>query len=113
MESASKIEAAGKSLACTMAYDNLVVDFGPPTQSAVNKSNQTLFHFTTGAYINHQYNVEDLRCADEIRKSDPNNDQDRHSKDSDFDYIRLMKLHPSHVDEHGLTTHERFFAWTL
>ena len=96
-----------------MTYDNLVVDFGPPGQSAVDKSNQTLFHFTTGTYINHQYNVEDLRCADEVRKSDPNNDQDGNSKEKEYDLTDLLGLYPSRIDEHGLTTHERFFAWTL
>ena len=106
------IEAAGSSRACTMVYDNLVVDFGSPAQSAVDKSNQSLHHFTTSTYINHCYDVEDLRCADEVRKTDPYNDQDGDSKEYGFDLTDLLEI-PSVIDDHGLTGHQRFFAWAL
>ena len=94
-----------------MVYDNLVVDFASG-QSAVDRSNQSMYHFTTGSFINHCYNVEDLCCADQVRKSDPYNDQDGVSKENGYDLADLMDT-SSGIDTHGLTRHQQFFAWAL
>ena len=102
-ESAAKIKSAGQSKKYMMVYDNLVVDFGSPGQSAVDKSDQSLFHFTTGTYINHHYNVEDLRCAEEVRLSDAYNDQEGENKERQFDHTDLIAKHKAAKDEHGLT----------
>ena len=91
--SMSKIRSAGQSREYMMVYDNLVVDFGSPAQSTVEKSDQSLFHFTTGTYINHHYNVEDLRCAEQVRLSDPYNDQDGQSQEHKFDHLDLIAKH--------------------
>lgn len=110
-ESRKAIRAAAQSLKYLMAYDNLVIDFGSPGQSTVEKSQRSLWNLTTGTFINHDYDPEDLRCANEVRKRDPYNDEEDHSGIQDHDYYDLLDL--GSVDHEGLNLHLRFFAWSL
>lgn len=112
-ESHSAIKTAAQSLKYMLAYDNLVIDFGSPGQSIVEESQRSLWNLTTGTYINHQYNVEDLRFAEEIRKHDRYNDKEDHRSDPQYDYFDLLRLSAAQLDADGFNSHQRFFAWIL
>lgn len=110
-ESQEAILAAGQSMKYLIAYDNLVIDFGSPGQSIVEKSQRSLWNLTTGTFINHGYSLEDLRFANEVRKQDPYNDEEDRSPLPDYDYIDL--LDKGSLDSDGFDLHLRFFAWSL
>lgn len=112
-ESTNALKAAGQSLSFLMAYDNLVIDFGSPGQSVVEKSQRSLWNLTTGTFINHHFNPEDLRCADEVHKTDPYNDQVDHSHDRQYTYDDLLLLDTGLSDEEAADIRPRFFAWLL
>lgn len=107
------IRAAAQSLQYMMVYDNLVIDFGTPGQSTVDKSQRSLWNLTTGTYINHHYNPEDLRFAEYMRKHDRHNDEEDHSSETQRGYEDLVELSSGSVDINGLNLHLRFFAWVL
>lgn len=112
-ESQQAIRAAAQSLKYMLAYDNLVIDFGSPTQSTVETSLRSLYNLTTGTYINHHYTTEELRYAKELRDRDPYNDRVDHQGEVHRDYFDLLSIYSGQLDAHGLNLHQRFFAWTL
>lgn len=110
-ESRNAIRTAAQGLKYLMAYDNLVIDFGSPGQSTVDKSQRSLWNLTTGTFINQDYDPEDLRCADEVRRRDPYNDEVDQSDIEEHDYYDLLYMGSS--DPEGMDFHQRFFAWSL
>lgn len=112
-ESHQAIRTAAQSLKYMLAYDNLVIDFGSPGQSTVENSQRSLWNLTTGTYINHHYNMEDLRYAEEIRRHDRYNDKVDHRSDRPYDYFDLLLLNTTQLDADGFNSSQRFFAWIL
>ena len=117
-EASDNIKKAAQSLQYMMVYDNLVVDYNSPSQSTIEKSLPSLCHLTTGTYINHHFNVEDLCCAEEIRKSNPHNDEVEHANKTQHRYGDLLFAYsqPPPDDSgvpNGLNLHQNFFAWHL
>lgn len=93
------MQHAGQSLQYTMVYDNLVIDFGSPGQSIVEQSQKTMWNITTGTFINHHFNPDDLRCAEEIRRTDRYNDRVDHSQDKQYNYYDLLDTYDSDLSD--------------
>lgn len=119
------MQHAGQSLQYTMVYDNLVIDFGSPGQSIVEQLQKTMRNITTGTFINHHFNPDDLRCAEEIRRTDRYNDRVDHSQDKQYNYYDLLDTYDSDLsdasqssssqssDDEDACLRPHFFAWIL
>lgn len=108
-ETSNTIRTAGRSLQFTAAYDNLVIDFGSPGQSVVEKSPKSLWNLTTGTLINHHLDPEDLRCANEVRQHDRYNDQVVHTHEPQYTYDDLLNI----GSDDSANARPLFFAWLL
>lgn len=108
-ETSKTMQAAGQSLSYMVAYDNLVIDFGSPGQSVIEKSQKSLWNLTTGTLINHHFDSEDLRCANEVRITDRYNDQVVHTHEPQYTYDDLLNI----GTDNPANAHPLFFAWLL
>ncbi|KAJ7172147.1 hypothetical protein C8R46DRAFT_1258157 [Mycena filopes] len=73
-ETADRLQTMGRSLLVSYAYDNFDINF-PNVVPTVEQSTDTLTHMTSGGliFLEHGVKEEDLRCSEELWKTNPLN----------------------------------------
>ncbi|KAJ7019237.1 hypothetical protein C8F04DRAFT_1323987 [Mycena alexandri] len=112
-ETFGRLRAMGRSLLVSYAYDNFDINF-PNTVPTVEQSTDTLTHMTSGGliFLEHGVKEEDLRCSEELWKTNPLNPEfDTSNAPPPRTVLDLEDLHPESDHPSGLTRRERFNAW--
>ncbi|KDQ56406.1 hypothetical protein JAAARDRAFT_195051 [Jaapia argillacea MUCL 33604] len=112
-ESRRGLRALGSTMLASYAYDNFDVDLKVDTPT-VEKAVPTLKHLTSGTLleVKHGVTTEDLRCADTLWRSSPNNPQ-RESQRPVCSWDQLLTIHPEDPHPSGLYCQQRFNAWKM
>ena len=98
----------GQTLLVSYAYDNFDINF-PNVVPTVEKSTDSLMHMTLGGLIvlEHGVKPDDLRCSEELWKTNPLNPEFNASKAPPARTIKdLEDLHPEPDHVSGLTCRE-------
>ncbi|KAJ7192666.1 hypothetical protein GGX14DRAFT_577968 [Mycena pura] len=112
-ETYHRLRDMGQTLLVSYAYDNFDINF-PNVVPTVEKSTDSLTHMTSGGLIvlEHGVKPDDLRCSEELWKTNPLNPESDASKAPPARTLKdLEDLHPEPDHVSGLTRRERFNAW--
>ncbi|KAJ7710452.1 hypothetical protein B0H17DRAFT_1155424 [Mycena rosella] len=73
-ETSQRLRTMGQTLLVSYAYDNFDINF-PNVVPTIEKSTDTLTHMTSGGliYLEHGVKAEDLKCSEELWKTNPLN----------------------------------------